>query len=67
MQDKTTTPLAARACYGHLGGTLGNRLFERLVELDWFRRVPEHSTTFEITTKGKRELAKLGVNVYSKR
>jgi len=25
--------LTAKRCFGHLGGTLGNRLFERLCEL----------------------------------
>jgi len=32
MSEKTPPILKAKACYGHLGGTPGGRLFERLLE-----------------------------------
>ena len=59
------TLLKAKCCYGHLGGTLGNRLFERLVERGWFRP-DEGAKTFSITELGLEELKKLGVDPYRK-
>ena len=55
--------LHGKSCYGHLGGTLGNRLFERLVELKWFTRAEGTSTVYLLTDKGLAEMEKLGVNV----
>ena len=51
----------ARSCYGHLGGKLGNRLFERMIELGWFEKEEERSTVYRITDLGRAELAKLGI------
>lgn len=53
----------ARTCYGHLGGKIGNRLFERLVELNWFQPEEGRSTVYVLTEKGHKELAKLGVQL----
>lgn len=53
----------ARSCYGHLGGKLGNRLFERLIELGWFELEEGKSTVYKITGKGYEELTRLGVNL----
>ena len=47
--------LAARSCYGHLGGELGNRLFQRLLELKWFELEEGKSTVYKITQKGHEE------------
>jgi predicted transcriptional regulator len=55
--------LKGRSCYGHLGGKLGQRIFERLVELDWIRLEEGKTTVFELTEKGYVELTKLGVNL----
>jgi hypothetical protein len=55
--------LTARCCYGHLGGKLGNRLFERLIELGWFELEEGKSTVYMATEKGCEELTKLGVNL----
>ncbi len=38
MDDHSQKILKAKSCYGHLDGTLGNRLFERLLELNWFEQ-----------------------------
>ncbi len=56
--------LKAKKCYGHLGGKLGDLLFERFVDLGWFRLEAGKSTDYEITGKGFQELEKLGVNLY---
>ena len=56
--------LDARSCYGHLGGTLGNRLFMRLIELGWFEKEESRATLYKITPKGTSELEKLGVDVF---
>jgi len=40
--NKSCKQLKGRSCYGHLGGTLGERLFVRLLELGWFERDEEN-------------------------
>lgn len=55
--------LKGRKCYDHLGGKVGALLFDRLVELDWFKREEGKVTVYEITEKGFRELQKLGVKM----
>ncbi|MNC29243.1 hypothetical protein D3C75_774860 [compost metagenome] len=58
------TPLKAKPCYEHLGGTLGNRLFERLLELGWFRPDEENPRHFNLTELGVEGFKELGVNPY---
>jgi hypothetical protein len=55
--------IKAKKCYGHLGGKLGERIFNRLLELQWFRLENAKATVYEITEKGRKELKKLGVNL----
>ena len=64
MEIKNRKVLSARSCYSHLGGTLGNRLFARLIELGWFEADAYKSTVYKITPKGIEELDKLGVDIY---
>lgn len=52
-----------RKCYGHLGGTLGERLFVRFVEMEWLKLEEGKSTVYEVTEKGYKELEKLGVKL----
>jgi hypothetical protein len=59
--------LKAKPCYGHLGGTLGNRMFSQLLTLGWFEENLENARTFNITPKGKEELENLGVDIYYKK
>ncbi|MEL7603302.1 MAG: hypothetical protein AAGU77_09130 [Bacillota bacterium] len=54
--------LKGRACYGHLGGTLGNRLFQRLLELKWFEREEGAKTAYRLTQEGIEGFARLGVD-----
>lgn len=54
MDDEASKILSAKCCYGHLGGTLGNRLFERLLELRWFEREEGMATVYRLTEIGKR-------------
>lgn len=63
MEKKTQKVIKAKKCYGHLGGKLGDRIFDRLFELQWFKLEDEKSTVYEITEKGKEGLKKLGVNI----
>lgn len=67
MKEGTMKALGARSCYGHLGGTLGDRLFARLVELEWFEKVEGKSTVYALTEKGIEEMTRLGVDVREKR
>jgi hypothetical protein len=56
----------AKQCYEHLGGTLGCRLFRRLVELQWFEPDAENPRHYRITETGRINLEKLGVDVYDR-
>lgn len=67
MNSDTRIELKAKSCYGHLGGTLGNRLFERLIELNWFERAEDSATVYRLTETGKLEFERLGVNFMMKR
>lgn len=67
MEGDLRKILSAKSCYGHLGGTLGNRLFSRLIELGWFEKEEDRATVFKVTTKGIEEMEKLGVDYYLKR
>ncbi|WP_444658314.1 hypothetical protein ACRQV7_11990 [Caproiciproducens sp. R2] len=67
MNEHSPEMLKAKSCYGHLGGTLGNRLFSRLLELGWFERDAGKATVFSLTELGKRELRRLNVDIYKRR
>lgn len=60
-------PLKAKRCYGHLGGTLGNRLFERMLEMNWLTREEGKSTVYVLTETGKEAFEQLGVDIYERR
>lgn len=66
MISKTAGELKARTCYGHLGGTLGSRLFERMLELGWFERDGDKSTVYRLTEDGRKALLDMGVDIYEK-
>jgi len=55
--------IKGRYCYGHLGGKLGERLFVRLIEMEWLKLEEGKSTIYEITEKGYLEFEKLGVKL----
>jgi len=67
MKTNEKKVLSARTCYGHLGGELGNRLFQRLVELGWLEKDGQKSTVFLLTPRGEEELTRLGINIYESR
>jgi predicted transcriptional regulator len=67
MNNKPMKVLKARACYGHLGGTLGNRLFERMIELGWIERDGDKLTVYSLTEHGIKALLELGVDIYERR
>lgn len=62
MDELSPKILKAKSCYGHLGGTLGNRLFERMQELGWFEREEDKATVYRLTETGKQEFSRLGVD-----
>ena len=66
-QLKDSKRLKARNCYGHLGGTLGNRLFDRMLALGWFEREEGKETVFTLTESGEEAFKELGVDIYEKR
>lgn len=63
MEGRDAKEIKGRTCYGHLGGKLGERLFVRLVELEWLKLEEGKSTVYEITPKGYEEFEKLGVKL----
>ncbi len=65
MTEKAPQILKGRLCYGHLGGTLGGRLFERLVELGWFEQ--EKPRVYALTERGQQAFLELGVDIYERR
>jgi len=67
MKSRELDLLTAKACYGHLGGTLGNRLFARLIELGWFKADEGQVRRYSITAEGIKQLENLGVNIYEGR
>ncbi|RAU92813.1 hypothetical protein [Paenibacillus sp. YN15] len=58
------TPLKAKPCYRHLGGALGERLFEGMLELGWLRPDEENPRHFCLTELGVEGFKELGVNPY---
>lgn len=62
MADYHTQELTAKSCFGHLGGTLGDRMFERLLELQWFDKEEGKATVYRLTDKGKDEFTRLGID-----
>jgi len=50
----------ARTCYDHIAGVLGVALHDRLVGMGWLSGAGEK---YEVTGKGERGLAELGVDV----
>jgi hypothetical protein len=65
MENKE--PLIAKCCFGHLGGTLGNRLFERMLALGWIEPREDNPKHYTLTQYGVEELIKFGVDPYPKR
>lgn len=63
MSTVGSSKLKAKKCYGHLGGKLGDLLFERLVDVEWFKPEAGKTTAYEITEKGYQELEKLGIKL----
>ena len=50
----------AAVCYDHIGGALGESLYDALVRKAW---ISADSGELRVTVKGRRELAALGVPV----
>lgn len=46
-----------------MGGKLGELLFEKMIELEWFKLAEGKSTVYEITEKGYNEFTKLGIDL----
>jgi DNA-binding transcriptional ArsR family regulator len=55
---------AARTCYDHVAGTLGVRLHDRLMAMNWLAPAARAAdSSYELTAKGERELESLGIDV----
>jgi DNA-binding transcriptional ArsR family regulator len=65
-----TTPnrlRAARTCYDHMAGGIAVALHDRLLALGWLTPDPGEDGAYELTVKGAKALAALGVDVTSVR
>ena len=59
---KKQPELPAKMCYTHIGGKLGALLLEAFIEKHWLEKSP-NSKHYVITAKGKKELAKFGIDL----
>lgn len=53
----------AKACYEHIGGKLGELLMNAFIKKYWIAKETSTGKHFYITDLGKKEFAKLGVDV----
>jgi len=61
VQTRTPDHLrVARTCYDHIAGTLGVVVHDRLLAADW---ISGGDRTYEVTSKGVRAFATLGIDV----
>ncbi len=67
MVENGRKALKARSCYGHLGGTLGNRLFERMQELGWLEQEEGRETVYRLTDVGEQAMLRLGVDIHERK
>jgi len=58
---------AARFCYDHLAGTLGTRLLASMLRKGWLEKTPDDPRQLDVTAKGEKSLAQLGVDVEAAR
>jgi len=64
MENGDKKVLTAKPCFEHLGGTLGCKLFARLIELGWFEPARDGTRYYVVTETGRENLEKLGVDIY---
>ena len=53
----------AKKCYEHLGGKLGELLFENFVDKKWIAKKEPLDKHFYITELGEKEFSKLGIDL----
>jgi DNA-binding transcriptional ArsR family regulator len=58
---------AARFCYDHLAGTLGTRLLASMLRKGWLHPVGADPRQLDVTAKGEKAFALLGVDVEAAR
>jgi DNA-binding transcriptional ArsR family regulator len=58
---------AARFCYDHLAGTLGTRLLASMLRKGWLQKTGSDARQLDVTAKGEKSLAQLGVDVEAAR
>lgn len=64
FEPNTPTRLRlARTCYDHLAGAVGVSLHDRLKDMGWLIAPANVQQSYAVTTKGTRELEKLGIDL----
>jgi hypothetical protein len=58
---KKPNKLTGRKCYDHLGGRLGAKLYDKMMEQGWINMVEGRSTVCELTDAGKEKFKELGI------
>ena len=58
---------AARTCYDHIAGALGVGLHDRLVRMGWLAASAEGDAAYDVTAKGAKGFAALGIDVAAAR
>ena len=54
---------AAKACYEHIGGKLGELLLELFVTKNWIAKENPTDKHFYITEEGEKEFANMGLDL----
>jgi hypothetical protein len=62
MENKKAV-MTGRKCYDHLGGKLGAKLFDYLIENQIIGLDGDKKTVYIITEKGTKWLKKIGLNI----
>ncbi|MXV50619.1 ArsR family transcriptional regulator [Pedobacter sp. HMF7647] len=53
----------AKLCYNHIGGKLGELLFESFLRNGWITKEHPDDKHYTVTDAGKQEFLKIGVDV----
>jgi hypothetical protein len=62
MEDKKHV-MTGRKCYDHLGGKLGAKLFDCLIENKIIELEGDKKTVYIVTEKGKEWFQEIGLNI----
>ncbi len=63
MTNTTKKIIPVKACYGHIGGRLGNLLMEQFIENGWIQPVTGNDRLYYVTFQGKTAFTQMGIDL----